>query len=251
MLSIFTKKRLKGIVETLLFLFVLFLMIGGLWLYSGQSFPKSSPLAVVESGSMIHEQSLFGRIGTIDPGDIIIVKKSDQIKTWAGERSLKGSKRYGGWGDVVVYSPNGNGTATPIIHRAYCWVEVSENGYQVNSFEIENESTITIPELGLYHYQPIHSGFITKGDNNPYSDQSSNICSQPVKPSWIIGKAQGEIPWIGLLKLIILGNPSYAPKDWVKIGNASAPLDQWICFFLFFVIIIGVPTCLDRKFGKK
>jgi signal peptidase len=251
MRAIFKKKRSKDVVELLLFLLFLFSLVGGLWLYSGQPFPRSSPLAVVESGSMTHTETFFGRIGTIDPGDIIIVKKSEQIKTWAEEKNLEGVKRYGDWGDVVVYYPNGDRSATPIIHRAYCWVEVSENSYQINSFGIENENEVTIRELGLHNYRPLHSGFITKGDNNPFPDQSSGICSQPVKLSWIIGKAQGEIPWIGLLKLIIWGNPGYVSSDWIKIGNALAPLDQWICFFLFFAIIIGVPTCLDWKLGKK
>ena len=239
------KERRRDVAEFFLFIILVCSVILSLWLYSGQPFPRSSPLAVVESGSMTHDQSFFGRIGTIDPGDIIIVKKSDIIRTRAEEEKSGGAKRYGDWGDVVVYYPNGDELATPIIHRVCCWVEVEDNRYTVDSLGIRNESEITIPELGLYRYRPNHDGFITKGDNNLFSDQSCSICYQPVKQEWIVGKARGELPWIGLLKLLIWGHPIYSPEGWIRIGKASAPLDQWICFFLFFSAIVGVSLYLD------
>jgi len=236
-----------------------------LWGYTGQ-FPHS-PMVVVTSGSMMHDNAPFGRIGTIDPGDLVLVKKingkDDIITRGPSYAPTTKHKTYGDYGDVIIYIPdrNGDGKAdkdsTPIIHRAICWVEVNPNEtYTVEEYGIYNESSINIPELGLSNYKPPHSGFITKGDHNPSADQavygSLPAISTPVKPEWIIGKARGEIPWFGLIKLVFFGDNIQGEPGWVKIGKAAAPKDEWICLGISLIIIVGIPTAWDGyNFYKK
>ncbi len=87
-----------------------------------------------------------------------------------------------------------------------------------------------------------HSGFITMGDHNLDNmgttvygvyDQLS-LCREPVSVEWIVGKARGEIPWFGLVKLWVDGDmPESVPSNsvtnlWVSLG-----------------LIVGVPIALD------
>jgi signal peptidase len=53
-----------------------------------------------------------------------------------------------------------------------------------------------------------HGGYITKGDNNNFSDQGSLYYAntgkiEPVKKEWVVGKALFAIPYVGLLPLHI------------------------------------------------
>jgi signal peptidase I len=55
-----------------------------------------------------------------------------------------------------------------------------------------------------------NSGYLTKGDNNIWSDQGSYLSKkelgviQPVRPEWIVGKALFTIPLLGYIPLNIL-----------------------------------------------
>jgi len=58
--------------------------------------------------------------------------------------------------------------------------------------------------------------------------------NQPVADSWLIGKARGELPWFGLLKLWATGSaPDYAPQN--SRNNLV------ICLAL----IVIIPICVD------
>jgi signal peptidase len=53
-----------------------------------------------------------------------------------------------------------------------------------------------------------HGGYITKGDNNNFSDQGYLTISgvgtvEPVQKDWVIGKALFTVPYVGLLPLNI------------------------------------------------
>jgi signal peptidase len=56
-----------------------------------------------------------------------------------------------------------------------------------------------------------HGGFVTLGDNNRGSIDQLNLQDQggrwvePVRTEWVVGMAQGELPWFGLFKLWISG----------------------------------------------
>lgn len=241
--------------DVLFALFIVLIIILALWLYTGQWF--SAPMVAIESGSMMHENEPFGRIGTIDAGDMVLLVKvegREDVVTYIEKK--ENSKQYGNYGDVIVYKPDGNENREQIIHRAMCWVEVeyenSTKTYTIRECNIIKHSAdepIYCPECGIIGYdgKPVkvnwkHSGFITKGDNkltNPTCDQIGGITDQPVKPEWISGKARGEIPWLGIINLLF--NDLTSGKDSLK----NVPSDSFICFGLLIAFIVSIPVSLD------
>ncbi len=258
-----TKIRLLGYARDItIAITIVAVILAALWAYTGQ-YPNT-PMVVVTSQSMMHQHEPFGRIGTIDPGDLVLVKKVTSradIQTRGNSSSPATKlKTYGDYGDVIIYYPMGDKRKTPIIHRAICWIEKNGDKYSVEEYNIHDANAVTIPELHIYNYRPEHSGFITKGDNNEYPDEMPNggICEQPVEMSWIVGKARGEIPWFGLIKLIFPpgnihepGGPGYTGKDAVVIWNAVAPADEWICLGLSLFVIIVLPSSKDIYISSK
>lgn len=257
-------KKIALFRDILSMVFVLFLVIILLWSYTGQWF--QAPLVAIESGSMEHTPPLystnppFGRIGTIDAGDLVLIKKVDFYDdiithggSFGGAQAENGYKSYGLYGDVIVFHPDGNKDITPVIHRAMCWVDVTivnnQRTYTITEYGIINESSLPpIPELGLEtNAQPNwdHSGFLTKGDNNRLFDNLPNQgiyeSSQPIKVEWITGKARGEIPWFGTINLFF--------SDIVKGTNnvKNVPTDSLICFALSTILIILILVLLDMK----
>ena len=150
------------------------------------------PMVVIESGSMEHDNNplysepRYSHIGTIDTGDLVIVKQAEKkdIVTYL-EGKKTDYKKYGDYGDVIVYYKNGietyNGQpVTPVIHRAMAWVEVvdKDNGtYYIPEINTTIYGKIQLAEIGLGGGASIqnlqNSGYITKGDStgNPHPDQ--------------------------------------------------------------------------------
>ena len=200
------------------------------------------PVVIVESKSMMHGDD--STVGTMDTGDIVLVKSisgRQEINTYLeGEKS--NLKTYGSYGEIIAFKKNG-GSGTPVIHRAIFWLKYNESGFNTDS-DLANFGTFDIPSLGLYNitkieiddygpnhdnltinlndilfnfkenYREPHGGFITKGDNNAQIDQlsplrdSDDLPIEPVEMKWVIGKAVGELPWLGLIKLYISGETS-------------------------------------------
>jgi len=234
---------------------LVFILLMALWSYTGQWF--SAPMVAIESGSMEHVSPPYGRLGTIDAGDMVFLVKvntKDDVVTHGGDCDGAYSTRdkdnyfYGDYGDVIIYRKYGLSDEKQIIHRARCWVERNSDGtYDVPDYCIYSEESITIDELDLKNYKPSHSGFITQGDNpntNPSCDQVGGICSEPIKPEWITGKARGEIPWIGTINLffddLVTGN-LFGPVP--TIGNVHE--DSWMCLGLLILVLISIPASLD------
>ena len=269
---------------------VVLVVLSLLWGFTGQPIGRS-PIVVVESGSMMHCSngfvpygrdcdSRFARVGTIDPGDLILVKDVDE----AGDVDTHadgGRSHYGRSGDVIVFRPDGQGARTPVIHRALFFLQVND------------DDTFTIAELGLDHVRdlddariqelglsasyagtvrdsrldslcgptgPGRSGFITRGDNNPAADQGAHtgIANCPVQTGWILGEARGEIPWLGLVKLYATDLPKGCP---VLPYSTKGPIQQ--CnyhnaggdtkFFLFLTVgaLLGGPYLYERIKRRK
>ena len=233
--------------DVLIALFLVLIILTALWTYTGQWF--GAPMVAIESGSMMHEDEPFGRMGTIDAGDMVFLVKvesrSDIVTNAARDSD---NYHYGMYGDVIVYRPYGNTNEDQIIHRAMNWVEYNQeyDTYSVEGDENNvNVTSINIPKYGLYNYIPPepHSGFITKGDNpktNTECDQvSREICLELIKPEWVSGKARGELPWIGTLNLLF--NDLIGGKN--TVGNV--PSDSLICLVLLIIILISIPISLD------
>lgn len=205
------------------------------------------PIVVIESTSMEHSNPPYGRIGTIDAGDFTFVKKADNkeaiVTYYQGKKT--GYMTYGNYGDVIIFRKNGK-AGTPIIHRVIVWVEVYPGNntikYGIPELGWFNNDSVELKEVGLQDYHPPHSGFITKGDNNPSCDQGAGKEVQPVKFEWVIGVARGEIPWFGGIKLLF---------DDLTTGSANAgnvKQDCWVMLSVSIAIIIAIPMSIDYTY---
>ena len=259
-----TAKDIGIAIGSVLLVFLLTFAYSGIW----------PPMVVIESGSMEHgnnplyEEPGFTHLGTIDTGDLVIVKeakKSDIITYLQGKKT--DYKKYGDYGDVIVYYKNGikefeGSPVTPVIHRAMFWVDVVD----------KNNGTYYIPEIDTFYYGEIkldeilgdatlgapcktsqypdedepnpkclrNSGYITKGDStgNPHPDQLThydirgNIPKyrvQPVDPDWVVGVARGELPWFGLIKLFVTQPENYE--------NAPSGCKSMLWISIIFILV--------------
>ncbi|WP_254536756.1 S26 family signal peptidase [Halomarina litorea] len=114
-----------------------------------------------------------------------------------------GYDKFGMAGDVIVYRPDGDPGATPIIHRAHFWVEEGENWYDRAdpAYLGRYDDCRELPACPAPN-----AGFITKGDNertNPQYDQVAQITDDPVKPGWVVGTAEFRIPLLGNIRLLL------------------------------------------------
>lgn len=224
--------------------FTLFLVA---YLYTG-NWP---PVVVIESGSMEHPNDDGARLGTIDTGDLVLAKKVEDdsdITTWMAGKQ-QDEENYENFGDVIIFDKNGAG-GTPVIHRAMVWVEVNptDGTYYIPILDqsYDDQEGITIEEIGAYNVGQSQrnggpgvlkwSGYLTKGDsvNNNHVDQivlkdARGDLVQPVKMEFILGKARGELPWMGMLKLCLTGAP----------GCESAPDHQKRYATMVILIIVG------------
>ena len=148
-------------------------------------------VVTIESESMVPHMNV---------GDLVFVVEKDRfgpLETWdTGKDS--GYMKFGDYGDVIIYRPNGAGDIHPIIHRALVYAGVNET-YQ---FRTGNY---------IYNYTAPQAGYITKGDNNMVIDQVGWIDGyrglgslEPVKPDWVVGKALFAVPLLGYLPLNIV-----------------------------------------------
>jgi signal peptidase len=218
---------IKDVLISVVIVVIIFL---SLYTYA-QTWP---PIVVIESGSMQHGE--LSHIGTIDTGDIVVVKKiysEDDVISYV-EGRMKGYESYGDYGDVVIYQYNGK----LIIHRAIIHLHWNGKEWKIRGFEDGNypswlhvtkdyisiddvgfEKKVVIINIDKNHLDPNkvgRDGFITMGDNNlarygsSAYDQSSAggfipICPKLVNYDMIVGVARGEIPWMGAIKLYLTG----------------------------------------------
>lgn len=137
-------------------------------------------LVAVESPSMVPNMNV---------NDLVFVVEENRYGGYmtAVEATEAGKMSFGGYGDVIVYQPNGKTDVTPIIHRAIVWI---------------NES---VAEQVGFTGDAAHAGYVTKGDNNEQYDQDAIFPGygrmEPVKEEWIVGKALFAIPLIGFVPL--------------------------------------------------
>jgi signal peptidase len=154
--------------------------------YSG----SVTPLVAVQSGSMEHDKttSLLDQNNGIYIGDVVFIRALDKVQVVTNkEGKATNYKSFGDYGNVIVYRPNGDEHATPIIHRAMDKVNKGDR--------LPNNQTAA------------HAGYITKGDHNQDYDQpllyGGSPLVEPVKPEWIIGVATLRVPEIGNLRLAL------------------------------------------------
>jgi len=229
----------RGAVQTVIDALVALALVGGIFLAMFGFSGNWPPLVVVESKSMQHSQT-DSFIGTMDTGDLVMNRKVgavSEVTTYlAGKES--NYTAFGSYGDVVIYWRDGDKSLTPIIHRVVLYLTANDDGsFAAPELQQHTEgvgydfidsadswSRIT-DDIVIHHYgysdqelnvpistmidyahirgTALHDGFITKGDFNQEVDQRLGITKnrEPVPFDWIIGKALGEIPWVGVIKL--------------------------------------------------
>lgn len=231
------------------------------------------PMVVVESESMQHDISQSS-VGVIDTGDIVLVQnapRAQDVTTYAAGRA-SGYATYGDFGDVIIFRVPGQEGRIPIIHRAILYlIWDDETGFDVPSLlELNStlwESTsgeptglgagdvITLRDVGfrsmdisvsmsrfVNRVPPAEDcprpcgGYITKGDYN------SGIDDYFVPQTHIVGRARGEVPWFGLLKLVFGGNLAW--------GSSDAPANSWTSLTVALVVLILGPLALDFTLSK-
>lgn len=227
-----------------------------------------APFFIVESGSMMHPDAPFGRLGTIDPGDIVVIRAVESrqdVQTFygPGDRQVGGAR-----GDVIVFVPaptRENPFPYPVVHRAVAYLEreivqipnpnpvpggsptISVPRFTVEEFGVYDARAVTIPELGLYNYQPDRSGFLTRGDNprtNDLSDQALGVTANPVEVDRVLGRVVVTAPYAGLARIALMGqNPAQLSPDheWCTFLAGQAPCDNWLVFLVLMYVLVGVP----------
>ncbi len=224
-----------------------------------------SYIGVIDTGDLVFVQSAPAR--------------SDVVTYLEGRAS--GYSTYGDYGDVIVFRIARDPTATPIIHRAIMYLVPNGSladvpdlaglptsqwqGYR-NGLNVSGAyglSAVTIHEMGWQHNLGItfnlaafiaafggQAGYITMGDNNAYNRCApvQGICSGPTYDTgWfpsqgdIIGHARGEIPWFGLIKLLI-SPASNCAQGW---GDPCAPANSWSSLALAIVFLIALPFIVE------
>ena len=180
-------REVLGSVLGVLLVGLLLFAVSGIW----------PPMVAVESGSM--EPHMYR-------GDLVFVMEehrlapeiatgSTGVVTYQDAEGGDGYRKFGDYGDVIVFEADG-GRSTPVIHRARFWVEEGENWVAMaNAAYLPPGDCSSLPNCPAPH-----AGFITKGDNNGQYDQVAGI-SGPVRPAWVQGTAEFRIPWLGYVRL--------------------------------------------------
>ncbi|MFC7248929.1 S26 family signal peptidase [Halomicroarcula sp. GCM10025324] len=154
------------------------------------------PLVAIESPSMTPN---------IETGDMVFVMEPERFAgpdarhgvVTAAAGDATGYVAFGRSGDVIVFRPDGDRQATPIIHRAMLWVDVGENWYD----RADPNAVGTAGDCDALRNCPApHSGFVTQGDFNTEYDQVGTT-STVVRPSWVVGTGEVRLPGLGWLRL--------------------------------------------------
>ncbi|MFQ6013116.1 MAG: hypothetical protein ACE5LS_05680 [Thermoplasmata archaeon] len=228
------------------------------------------PMVVVESGSMQHSNG-ESFLGVVDTGDIVVVQtapRRQDIATYVQGRAV-GYANYGDFGDVIVFQDPDGPPGRWIIHRALVFLAWNETdmGFDIPTLEslergrdwesnaatpygLGRTDVVILKNVGFRQREvtlrmdaffddrdPLDcptscEGYVTMGDNNaPSYDQDL------VFQGLILGRARGELPWFGLLKLSFAGDFAW--------GDVRAPANSWSALTVSLVVLIAGPIGLD------
>jgi signal peptidase len=190
-----------------------------------------------------------------------------------------GFRTYGDLGNVIIYKKSGlagtpvihraiawleyNASASDPAHDVYKGDLPDIGVYAVTEYTVtglksyypgqpDRPLVIHISTILLHSARSSrpHDGFLTKGDHNPIFDNGAGVDQEalqtapgvfvePVRLEWVIGRAEGELPWFGLIKLWISGQPSQTfPPTSVRALVAT------------ILLLIVVPMGVDLLFAR-
>jgi signal peptidase len=165
--------------------------------------------------------------------------------------------------------PDGS-AVVPIIHRLVVWLEVNDSrvnpafdgiDYANYSFDVpslgkyDTTENIVLTDYGFWKEEVVielgrnngllkyyeylnkvpHGGYITMGDHNvPAYDQPLSGSYEPILPEWIVGKAIGELPWFGLIKLKVTGT-----------NLEGVPGNSWTNLIITLFVLLFLPFAFD------
>ncbi|MFQ3475950.1 S26 family signal peptidase [Halonotius sp. F2-221B] len=156
------------------------------------------PMVAVESNSMDPNINKYDLVVVSEPGRFAPGEANDQGLVMA-DTSDTSYESFNQPGSVIVYDYPGR-VGSPIIHRVRFRVEAGENWYDRTSPDaVDAESCAE-----LTNCPAPHAGYITKGDNNQRYDQANGV-APVVKSEWVNGVARFRIPYLGRLRLALLG----------------------------------------------
>ena len=179
-----------------------------------------------------------------DYGDVIIYRPNGITDFWASVGLLPFSKQHPIIHRAMTYTEPGNpvpsylniyrGSVTPTGYLPLTVRGTTTNGFQIltpsntslppnftpASTDISMRTpegnfvlpaTQIVPDAGYVRNSSTltaHGGYITKGDNNNFSDQGylslpGAPTVEPVEKEWVVGKALFTVPYVGLLPLHI------------------------------------------------
>lgn len=232
------------------------------------------PFSSVVSESMQHD-NYRSEIGVIDTGDIVVVQdpsKSEIVSYVKGSQT--GKETFGMYGSVIIY--NRDVTQNPVIHRAIIWLDYDasaaaegKSGWSSSELigykeewhsdgsgwnDLRGELVIhvgdKIANVDLDTLQK-KSGFLTMGDNpvtNGNFDQSSGIINHPIGMEDIRSIPILELPWFGIVKLVLNGNThvSHVPNSLPTLAMTVVMI-----FSILFIIDALFITKYANKAGIK
>ena len=231
-------------------------------------------------------ESFLGVIDTGDLVLVQAARSKADIVTYVEGRNT-GHQTYGDYGDVIIFHAidaiAGRGqydNKDPVIHRAIVYLEwdAASGGFDIpalsgagnrgkwgctsgcNAAAGPNDLRGTIwisigpwnVSVGLDAYrngaaawsrnsQP-YSVYVTMGDNNRGDPDDWATPHEA-----IVGKARGEIPWFGLLKLTLLKTPNCC-ASWGCVGTGNpcyAAKNSWDALVLSLAVLVATPFLLD------
>lgn len=130
-------------------------------------------------------------------------------------------------------------------------ITLAFDGVQSGYYDCDRMAHASVEEyLMIYEWIPSHSGLLTLGDANQCSvDQgaaavngSSGLRTSdgstlgPVRDSWVVGRAGGEIPWLGSVKLMVSGTGP---------GLTYVPSSSLMYLFLCIGAILLMPIIVE------
>ncbi len=195
-----------------------------------------------------------------EPGDVVVYYKSGMSKPIIHRAMVN-----------LEYNTTGGGFDLPVLanvpssmwsvtgsEKSY-WnmegiLELYDIGYQKITLSIDLTAMLDYMKSPSYDGEP-HGGLITMGDFNWYEGANGSLMGkydqkwigtikEPVKDEWLVGKARGELPWFGLLKLYATGTaPSYTPR------NSVVGLVASVAAIIILPIVMDIIIDLMKKRG--
>ncbi len=153
----------------------------------------------------------------------------------------------GGLGTCVL---TWNVPGTDVVNASS--ISVAFDGVQAGYYDCDRMTHANVePYLVVWNWTPSQAGLVTLGDNNNCSvDQGSMVVNgsvgvhsasgvvRPIRDSWLIGVAGGELPWLGTVKLALNVDPA-------SPGTIYVPNSSYLALFILVSGVLLAPMALE------